>query len=251
MEFEWTEIPAGEFLMGTPEDEVEQLVQKYKSVCFRHEVPQRRVYADTFEISKYPVTNAQFTEFVRATGHSRGVWPYESYDDFPDHPVAWVNLYEAQAFCQWARCRLPTEAEWEKAARGPDGFRYPWGNEWEDDRCNSRESGLMMTTPVGQYPQGASPYGVHDMAGNVWEWTSGWLISDVIPAVWWAWESPRWDPVEHGEWLDERLDCARSFPILRGGGTNSNRIGVRCAFRLIGYEPRTWGDFFGFRCVKL
>lgn len=248
---EWIEIPAGEFVMGTPVEEVESLIKQYKSLGFKYEAPQRYVYLETYEISKYPVTNRQFMEFVRATGSSYGAWPYGSRDDFPDHPAAYVNLGEALAFCDWAGCRLPAEAEWEKAARGPHGLRYPWGNKWDKDRCNSRENSLMMTTPVGQYPQGASPYGVYDMAGNAWEWTSGWLVADILSCAWWAWKSPRWDPLERGEWLDVRLESAERYPVLRGGSTNTNEIGVRCAFRLVGYQPRIRGDFFGFRCIRL
>jgi formylglycine-generating enzyme required for sulfatase activity len=223
------------------------LMEKHKSASFRHEAPQRAVYLPDFQISKYPVTNAQYKAFVDATG--RGA-PWDYPKDKADHPVTRVNLRAAWAFCHWAGCRLPTEVEWEKAARGTDGREYPWGNEWREGCCNSREANVLGTTPVGYYEAGASPYGVYDMAGNAWEWTDGWLISDVVPLVWWAEGSSRWDSAKYGERMDRQYKSALNWPVLRGGGIDSNRLGVRCAFRLIGYEPFIDGDFFGFRCVR-
>lgn len=163
----WVEVPAGEFQFGYEGQAVE---------------------LEAFRISKYPVTNAQFNEFVQATGYEpAGGWsapPYGEYEEGPaslaDHPATNVTYHDAQAFCRWARCRLPTEQEWEKAARGTDGRKYPWGNTWRPELCNNDSTG---TTPVDAYEEPAtfsrkglanvSPYGAVDMIGNVLEWVDG------------------------------------------------------------------------------
>ncbi len=256
MEIEWIEIPKGEFVMGTSEDDATRLGREYKTAWFKNEIPQQMVYLDDFFISKYPITHAQYKAFIDATGHSRGASPYlyaylaGDADHLADHPVAWVSWYDALAFCQWAGCRLPTRAEWEKACRGPDGFTYPWGNEWKAGHCNSGEAGLGMTAPVGRYPQGVSPYGVHDMAGNVWEWTDDWITTDTLPRMWRLEENPQVLQVDLPKpYQDEQINRVLHLPILRGGAVNATRIGVRCAFRLAKYSPNDWGDWVGFRCV--
>ncbi len=258
MELEWIEVPKGEFVMGTSVDEVESLIKEYGSNWFRHEAPQLKVFLDSFVISKYPVTNAQYRVFVEATGYKLPASPYFALylsggaDYLANHPVAWVSWHDALAFCRWAGCRLPSRAEWEKAARGPNGLKYPWGNQWVEGMCNSSEGGVKMTTAVTQYPQGQSPYGIWDMAGNVWEWTDDWLTCDRVPRMWR--ESPgsrvaQADTAKLAE--DEQLMFTRHLPVLRGGAVNTNRIGVRCAFRLVKYLPHEWGDWVGFRCVRL
>lgn len=247
MELEWVRIPAGEFTMGISVEESIELKQLHKSDCFLQEAPQRQIYLDAFEISRYPVTNSQYTAFLEATGYPAGPSPYlhmymsGKNKEWAEHPVVWVSWYDALAFCQWAGCRLPTEAEWEKAARGPDGLRYPWGNVWQENHCNSSEAKIGITTPVGQFPQGVSPYGVLDMAGNVWEWTDGWLTTDVL--------SPK-SAVTEGQ-TDERLDQFHHLPVLRGGAISSDQITVRTTFRFVRYRPWDWGDWVGFRCVRL
>jgi formylglycine-generating enzyme required for sulfatase activity len=144
------------------------------------EKPQHRVYLDAFWLGKYPITNAQYRVFVRATGYQE---PYGwERGSFPpgkaDHPVVGINWSDVLAFCEWAAqasrrpVRFLTEAEWEKGARGTDGRLYPWGNRWQPGRCNTLEAGIKDTTPVGRYPSDVSPYGAYDMAGNVREWTS-------------------------------------------------------------------------------
>ncbi len=159
---EYVHIPAGEFWMGSRRES---------------DAPMRRVYLDGYYISRYPVTNAEYRTFVEATGYGipehwqDGIYPAWA----ADHPVAYVSWQDAAAYCRWARGRLPTEAEWEKAARGTDEREYPWGNTFDASLCNSRESGIKVTTAVARYsPEGDSPYGVSDMAGNVWEWVLDW-----------------------------------------------------------------------------
>jgi eukaryotic-like serine/threonine-protein kinase len=154
----WVEIPAGEFMFGKEK--------------------QKRKLENPFLIGKYPVTNHQYKKFI--DGNSKYPVP-EHWDEenrcYPvgkdNHPVVYVSWYDVEKFCEWAKCGLPSEEEWEKAARCSDGRIFPWGNEWIDGMyCNSYESGINDTTPVDKFSGGKSPYGVWDMSGNVWEWTS-------------------------------------------------------------------------------
>lgn len=154
LNIEWIAIPAGDFLYGE---------NKQKKTL------------PAFQIAKCAVTNAQYAEFVTATKYAAPAhWGNGKVPNgLENHPVVNVSWNDAQAFCKWASCRLPTEEEWEKAARGSNGLDYPWGNEFDSSKCNSKESNIGTTTPVGQYsPQGDSPCGCVDMAGNVWDWTA-------------------------------------------------------------------------------
>jgi formylglycine-generating enzyme required for sulfatase activity/ABC-type cobalamin/Fe3+-siderophores transport system ATPase subunit len=194
-------IPAGNFLMG---DE------------------KQSVHVDAFYIDKYPVTNAEYAKFVEATGHPQPPnWEEIGSNYLPDmanHPVVFVNWFDAQDYAAWAGKRLLTEAEWEKAARGTDGRVYPWGNEFNRIMCNASEAGIGGTTPVGKYsPFGDSPYKVCDMAGNVWEWTA-----------------TDWAP-------------GSSSKVQRGGSFVNRGSYARCAYRYLGVpEPRN--PNVGFRC---
>jgi sulfatase modifying factor 1 len=174
-------IPPGEFLMGTSDAEVEALLRQYpddpdeKREMFVKEQPQRRIYLDGYSIYKTPVTVAQYRTFCWESGRPMPPWPEWGWQD--DHPMVNVTWPEAVAYCEWAGVRLPTEAEWEKAARGTDGRRYPWGDEWDSARCHCSKverHDAGSTARVGRYPQGASPYGVLDMAGNACDWCADW-----------------------------------------------------------------------------
>ncbi|MFB8775792.1 SUMF1/EgtB/PvdO family nonheme iron enzyme [Streptomyces broussonetiae] len=132
------------------------------------------IWVDAYRIDVYPTTNRDYERFVRATGHqSPQHWPGERCPSgLHDHPVVWVTWRDATAYARWAGKVLPTVEQWEKAARGPKGRAYPWGEEPTAAKCNTAESGIGGTTPVGRYQSGVSPYGVFDLCGNVWEWCS-------------------------------------------------------------------------------
>ena len=154
-------VPAGEFLFGKTKD---------------------KLSLDSFYIDKFPVTNQRYRKFVRGTGHrvpftdakwAKNLnWGLKNYPKGKaKHPVVLVSFDDAVAYCKWAGKKIPTEEQWEKAARGTDGRAYPWGDEFDEKKCNTLFSRIEATTPVDKYPQGASPYGCYDMAGNAWEWT--------------------------------------------------------------------------------
>jgi formylglycine-generating enzyme required for sulfatase activity len=226
-------IPAGEFLMGS-----DPSVDKY---AWDNQQPQHTLYLPDYYLAKTPLTNAQYAAFVEATDHRQpNHWetgkPPKGKED---HPVVYVSWRDAVSYCRWLSevtrrpYRLPSEAEWEKGARGSDGRIYPWGNQWDARRCNARESGQGGTTPVGAYPEGASPYGLLDMAGNVWEWTRS--IHKSYP----------YDPDEGREDLE-----AKGRRVLRGGAFLDYAWGVRCASRDRDV-PDFFGWYFGFRVVMV
>jgi formylglycine-generating enzyme required for sulfatase activity/Cdc6-like AAA superfamily ATPase len=237
----WVVIPAGPFLMGSTEEQVKQAIADGLSEdVAKGEHPQHMVELGTYRIGRYPVTSAEYQAFVRDTRH-KPPWFWDG-DDYPegkgDHPVVYVSWHDALAYCEWLSektgqaYRLPTEAEWEKATRGTDGRIYPWGNEWDETKLNSREGGPGDTTPVGQYsPGGDSPYGAADMAGNVWEWTRS--LDRGYP----------YDPADGREDLD-----SEGPRVLRGGSFNYGRDRARCAARYR-RRPDYGVTYYGFRVV--
>jgi len=183
----------------------------------------RTVFLEAFEIDICPVANRQYKRFLDAAGypHVPEHWRDATYPvDRADHPVVNVSSEDAAAYAKWQGKRLPTEQEWEKAARGPNGRIYPWGNTFNRFNCNSRELGLHGTTEVTQFPNGASQYGCYDMVGNVWEWTD----TDVFP--------------DNGD-----------AKVLRGGSWVNPREGVRTTTRAYERADRRRRDV-GFRCVR-
>ncbi len=163
---EMVKVPAGKFWMGSGRGP-------------GAEKPRHQVFLETFYIDKYEVTNTMYLAFCVDTGHSLPVHLRRRMiqQGRENHPVNNVTWSDADAYCRWAGKRLPTEAEWEKAARGTQGRIYPWGNGWNARLSNNRTSQQESTMPVGSFPDSASPYGAMDMAGNVWEWTADWYKS--------------------------------------------------------------------------
>ena len=214
-------IPAGEFSMGSDSGDPDQ-------------APAHTVSVTAFKLDKTEVTNAEFAAFVKATNYKTteeegggGSWR-DFAEGRDNNPVVKVSWADATAFCTWAGKRLPTEAEWEYAARGTDGRIYPWGNEWNPDACNGRERGIRSTTAVGSFPAGASPFGVLDMAGNVREWTADWY--DKYPGS--SFSSAYF----------------KKFRVHRGGGWYDPPEALRTTVRNAG-PPETANDDLGFRCA--
>jgi len=170
-------VPAGEFIMGTDEQDPQEKAMEYGIMkpWFSDEHPAHRVKLPLYFIDTTEVTNADYLKFVQATGRRPpGDWQNGRFQPGKErHPVVTVDWEDANAYCLWAGKRLPSEAEWEKAARGPDGLKYPWGNEFDEKRANVNNQ-VGNTTEVGHYENGKSLYGAYDMTGNVWEWTADW-----------------------------------------------------------------------------
>ncbi len=171
-------IPAGEFLMGS--DATEGRIGTDVGV---DSIPKRKVRTDAFWIDRYEVSVGDYKTYIKATGKEPpAIWEEHKLFGYPKpddrHPVVDVNFFEAEAYCLWAGRRLPTEAEWEKAGRGTDGRIWPWGNDLIMDRLNTESvERRNWTQPVGSFPKGVSPFGLHDMSGNAMEWTSSILKS--------------------------------------------------------------------------
>jgi formylglycine-generating enzyme required for sulfatase activity len=216
-------IAAGEFLMGSDPQLDEDAEDR--------EQPQHRLYLPEYYLAKTPVINGQYRAFVLATGHDPPKhWTYRRPPSSEeDHPVVRVSWYDAKAYCQWLSevtgrgYSLPSEAEWEKAARGTDGRIYPWGNRWKSSHCNAFGD-VGKTTSVHAYPQGSSPFGVLDMAGNAYEWTR---------SLWGR--NPRYSDYRYPYRRDdgrENLEAAGYVArVLRGGAFEVDLRYVRCAHR--------------------
>jgi formylglycine-generating enzyme required for sulfatase activity len=250
----WCEVPAGPFLMGSTDED---------GMAYDWEKPQHTYEIEQpYAISRYPVTNAQYAAFVQAGGYAErrywteDGWAWRERSDVTDpgeygtpynllnHPVVGVSWYEAIAFCRWLteelrqndtlsetqEITLPTEPQWEKAARSIDGRIYPWGSEPDPEKANYDDTGIGTTNAVGCFPGGASPYGVEELSGNVWEWCRT------------KWESD----YEHYQ-NDIALEGS-ARRVVRGGAFLSSVAYVRCAYRVRDY-PDGRVNYYGFRVV--
>jgi len=246
----FVEIPAGPFLMGSD--------QAYDPDASSDERPQHEVDLPAYLNGRYPVTVAQFRAFVDNSGHQRG--DEASLRGFSNHPVVYVSWHRARQYCEWLTEKLqtweglpaslamrlqqdrwgvtlPSEAEWEKAARGSDGWSYPWGNEPNPNWANDANTGINTTSAVGCFPRGASPHTIEDMSGNVLEWTR---------SLWGEYPYPL---DQEGQSQRENLEAGSGVArVLRGGAFSDHHRLVRCAYRCRNY-PNLRDDVIGFRVV--
>lgn len=245
-------VPAGEFTMGVSQRDRERALAFGWEEGWRDRIaylidsaaPQKIIHVGDFLIDRYEVSNQDYFAFVVETSHRLpGLWRTHEHLSKPDQPVVGVSWADAQSYCHWVNKRLPTEVEWEKAARGLDGRSYPWGTTWERERLHSADAlagedlssfsvwniwragtrthaELRSAAPIGSHPDGASPYGVEDMAGNVWEWVD--------------------------DWFDE----TETHKVLRGGGFDVPRMVASTWFRESFLPPQaTNSTVAGFRCA--
>jgi formylglycine-generating enzyme required for sulfatase activity len=266
LDVELVYIPAGDFVMGSDPRQSEFVQDE--------ELPLHTLALPEYYLARTPVTNRQYLAFVQAREYHRPEhWPSDAFlEDQADHPVINVSWYDAMAYCAWLTeqlgdetCQvkvwraegwetidvdskawcfgLPSEAEWEKGARGTDGRLYPWGNLWDTKRCNTKESRSTGTTPVDAYPLGVSPYGVLDVAGNVWEWTRTLWGVDIL-------ESPFKYPYNPADGREDIEAGKGTHRVLRGGSFNYGRDAARCTSRnrLL---PVNGNWFVGFRVALL
>lgn len=246
---EMVSVPAGEFWMGNDPSDLVDVIEECKQnglIDCRHyqsEQPRRKVYLDAFWIDKFEVTNALYRRFVSATGRrAPRYWRSRTWSG-PKRPVIGTDWNDAEAYCRWAGKRLPTEAEWEKAARGTDGRRYPWGNIWDPRKANAYKTRddrewTGETEDVGSNPEGISPYGAHDMAGNVWEWVADWYDAKYYR------RAPNRNP---------KGPDSGKMRVVRGGSwqrsLSQHPSYLRASHR--SYEEPTYSfDNIGFRCAR-
>jgi formylglycine-generating enzyme required for sulfatase activity len=250
-------IPAGEFIMGSALEQTEAAKAMDKAgpqFPLLHETPQFHAYIDNFYLSVFTVTNEQFAHFLTETDPSPQqlrLWvswldrivpsneggSYCAVPEFKSHPAINVTWFGAEAYCQWAKLRLPTEIEWEKAARSTDARIFPWGNDWQPDHpCwwgshDEKES----TSPVDAFPQGCSPHGIFQMAGNVEEWCADWYQPNV------------YERYATGNLTMPRAGMGR---VIRGGNClRKNKLEFRCAMRRANTPAFTNILLTGIRCA--
>lgn len=230
-------VHSGEFLMGSNETDKDAKALQYGSSkpFFANESPQRKVTLPEFYIDKTEVGNAAYAQFIASTGRrAPSYWvnskpPEESLK----YPVIMVSWHDADAYCKWNKKRLPTEEEWEKAARGTDGRAFPWGNDFDIKKVNTLGTYGGMT-PLGSFPEGASPYGAQDMAGNAQEWTADWYKQ---------YPGNQFNDDDYGE----------KFKVVRGGGWGGMghytlQVYVRTTYRINAKPDGVFNDV-GFRCA--
>ena len=213
-------VPDGEFTMGIGQEDLYKilLMDEKENPVFATEIPARSVHLYAYYIDRYPVTNFQYRKFIEDTGHREPMlFDHPSWGK-PMQPVVFVGWDDARAYARWAGKSIPTEAQWEKAGRGTDGRWWTWGNDFLEERCNSRELKLGRTSRIGLFDKGMSPYGCYDMCGNVWEMCEGTWLEDTLP--------------------------------MRGGCFLGSATFVRVTCRWTPEDPNDGAHWLGFRCIK-
>lgn len=251
-------IPEGNFVMGVEDDEI---------FAKPHEKPQRDVYLSSYLIDIFPVTNEQFGKFIEEGGYNeRDNWSIEGWQckirnkfekplawdikdwDEPMQPVAGVSWYEAEAYAKWAGKKLPTEAQWEKAARGTDNRRYPWGNDFPTSKVVNFNNKVGQTTIVGKYKEGVSPFGCYDMSGNVNNWCRDWFWEGFYSYCVESYinENPLLD-----DKLKNKIEADLQLKVDRGGGfaTPSEHWEVLSCTDKVAWQPQERCLWNGFRTV--
>ena len=256
-------IAAGEVLGCLGDPRVGEMVVIPEGKFFMGEGREKHaLFLPDYQLGKYPVTNAEYRRFIEANGYQdKDLWTNAGWIEVgqkqneprywqdarfnkPNQPAIGLSWYECVAYCRWLSeetgqvYQLPTEAEWEKGARGVDGRVYPWGNEFEENRLNAREGDqkVCATTPVGIYPTGVSPFGLFDCAGNVWEWCAT------------RWKKTFPYDASQDEWLADYLE-GQNLRVLRSGSWNYRAEATRCGYRFK-FQPYGWTERGGFRLVS-
>ncbi len=217
------DIPAGPFTMGSDKGKP-------------NAAPPHQVDVPAFKMDKYDVVNVDFDTFVKATGYQTDAeknkasrtWRDEFATGKENHPVVRVTYNDAVAYCKWLGKRLPTEAEWEKAARGPKNYAYPWGDAWDASKANVKASGLRGTSVVGSYPP--NDYGLFDMAGNVWQWTDTWYQAYPGNSTADQFYGEKYKVIRGGGWFEEPdLVVTYERNAADPNITANDDLGFRCA----------------------
>lgn len=256
--FQMVKIPSGTFKRGSAFEETKKHLadcKKNDKSCslwwFKDEYPDRLIFLKSFWIDKYEVSNSRYLEFVKATGHrpalddscatdkcrEGNLWDGTTFPErINNQPVTQVSWYDADAYCKWRHKRLPSEAEWEKAARGPSGNKYPWGNGPPKNRATFQRKwqGVFTLTDVDSYPNGVSIYGIHNMAGNVWEWVDDWYHMNYYRI---------------GRKKNPKGPASGEFKMVRGGSWVNFPDTLRSALRRWSRPDVRFNDT-GFRCAK-
>ncbi|MEM7180299.1 MAG: formylglycine-generating enzyme family protein [Spirochaetota bacterium] len=243
LQIEWVKIDQGEFIAGT--DLSVDKVAAASDWAIKTEQPQHIVFLPTFEISRTLVTQKMWSEFIEHTGYEwadrNRAWPDGLTVDMYKLPATWVTWHDARSFCEWANVRLPSEAEWEKAARGSNGQVYPWGDTVPDESLANFNQLVGHANEVDRYEKGKRPYGIYDMAGNVFEWTNT------------IWGSKKDNP-EFGHPYSandgrEETDDLKIMRVVKGGGWKYSHDLIRAAYRDWN-EPQFRGSCLGFRVAR-
>lgn len=251
---EWVTIPNGEFLMGSTPEEADAAYKEallrsslLEKRAFETEVPQHKVNVSSYQISKYEITNAQYRAFINATGRptpqglqGQEIWKDDNFNK-DTQPIVGVTWFDAQAFAEWIGTSLPTEAQWERAARGTEGRIYPWGNDYPKTRHHANYGKRYnRLTSVGQFPNGNSPDGIADLAGNVWEW-----CLDEFDTTYYQ---KNRNTIKQNPLNLHHRDVLKSR-VIRGGAWDSGSVFLRSALRSH-FFPLESSHTIGFRVVR-